>query len=1072
MAFIILVIFLLTGWTARITSEFAPDVGVSLWPHLIVIIAAIGLVLIFRRLAYGKLHIKQFSTGSATVTLDDKSVSYFDQYLDEIVYFFAISKCDIVIFEDIDRFNDSHIFETLRALNTLLNASPQIKRAIRFIYAIKDSIFDRIRLEAEGRKVEILETDDPAMADAMCANRTKFFDLVIPVVPFITHSNARDLVQQLFGKIEHHIDQELLDLVAQYVPDMRLLKNVRNEFIVFRDQIISGGGKQLDLNESGLFAMMLYKNTHLTDFESIRLGASKLDDLYRISRELVAANLKKLERECSDRYYQLERMKVMEKRSARLGDLLLAHIERTAISASPLGKRVANKISLSYDSSPISDAHLCSVDFWKSFTSADGNPVITQQMTTGHGLEFSRSSLSSALDDPLDAKSWDETDLEAWAEQIDRKQAEMVFLRSADFDDLVDNPKFLVLLEEDEQSFQEIARDRLGPGLAYELVRSGYVDRNFTLYTSIFHGDRVSAAAMNFIIHHVDRDQMDEYFELSADDVDAVIRERGNALGEPSLYKIAVLDHLLTADVDKADVVIRSLVGFGERQKEFFGAYLAAGEQRLKFVERFESFSPQALVRLVSQDNLDDASLLELTNSALNNLTETKQQTSDALSEYLASNYTQFTSLTSNTTAEQAERIGLVFTDANITVPRLKPLSPQVCLSFVSRNLYQITHENLTIAIDNPETVALDAISLANPTVYEYVLSKLPDYLDSIGKSATVNKNDQFITVIENVLEHDASHCGDVVKFAGRNCKISDLEEVSKWAWSALAADRRFPATFNNVSRYFDVYGFIDVYLANLLVDAKTITDVDGADETQKVQLAVALLAAKEHIPSSTMRVGLVACLNLGTYLDVSSVEPEQGEFFALLLSNDIIDDDVKSYERLKSMDWVTKRAFIQESKKFKSYMKPELVRPDLKAILDDETIDSEIKEVIVEQAADYSEGLEDESLRSLARFAIKRKSTLPDEVIQRLAQISNYPRHDIVQLLEPQLETIGLDQLLTILGTMGGEYKKLTEKGRERPKISNTEADQALLERLAREGIVSPYHSSGEITKVNKKQK
>ena len=275
------VIFLLTGWTAQISATFTALNDLGVWTHLIVWVVATTAVLLVRWLFYGKIRIKQLSAGAATVTLDDNAVSYFDQYLDEIVYFFDVSDRDVVIFEDIDRFNDSHIFETLRALNTLLNASPQIEKPIRFIYAIKDSIFDRIGLEAEGRKLEtgVLAIEDPAQAEAVRANRTKFFDLVIPVVPFITHRSARNLATRLLAEIEHKVEPELLDLAAQYVPDMRLLKNVRNEFIVFRDRIFSGDGEQLDLSETDLFAMMLYKSTHLTDFETIRLGKSNLDTL-------------------------------------------------------------------------------------------------------------------------------------------------------------------------------------------------------------------------------------------------------------------------------------------------------------------------------------------------------------------------------------------------------------------------------------------------------------------------------------------------------------------------------------------------------------------------------------------------------------------------------------------------------------------------------------------------------------------------------------------------------------------------------------------------------------------------
>ncbi|WP_202617735.1 hypothetical protein, partial [Escherichia coli] len=94
--------------------------------------------------------------------------------------------------------------------------------------------------------------------------------------------------------MEYEVAIELIDLAAQYVPDMRLLKNVRNEFVIFRDRIFSGDGEELNLNKTDLFAMVLYKNTHLTDFESIRLGKSKLDILYKVSREMVSENIKKL----------------------------------------------------------------------------------------------------------------------------------------------------------------------------------------------------------------------------------------------------------------------------------------------------------------------------------------------------------------------------------------------------------------------------------------------------------------------------------------------------------------------------------------------------------------------------------------------------------------------------------------------------------------------------------------------------------------------------------------------------------------------------------------------------------
>ena len=186
--FVTSVVFLLTGWSAQLAATFSPLVDIGFWVHPIILIAAAGTVIGFRWLTYGRIQIKQLTAGSATVTLDDKSVSYFDQYLDEIVHFFEVStRHDVVIFEDIDRFNNSHIFETLHSLNTLLNGAPQIKKKIRFIYAIKDSIFDKTVLEKQGRQLDpiIAEATDPAVAESIRANRTKF------LLCHLSHTKAR-----------------------------------------------------------------------------------------------------------------------------------------------------------------------------------------------------------------------------------------------------------------------------------------------------------------------------------------------------------------------------------------------------------------------------------------------------------------------------------------------------------------------------------------------------------------------------------------------------------------------------------------------------------------------------------------------------------------------------------------------------------------------------------------------------------------------------------------------------------------------------------------------------------------
>jgi hypothetical protein len=52
--------------------------------------------------------------GPASVTLADNSDSYFDKYLDDIIYFFEATKYEILIFENIDRFDEPHMASRLR----------------------------------------------------------------------------------------------------------------------------------------------------------------------------------------------------------------------------------------------------------------------------------------------------------------------------------------------------------------------------------------------------------------------------------------------------------------------------------------------------------------------------------------------------------------------------------------------------------------------------------------------------------------------------------------------------------------------------------------------------------------------------------------------------------------------------------------------------------------------------------------------------------------------------------------------------------------------------------------------
>lgn len=206
--------------------------------------------------------LRKLELDKATLEFEEKkNVSIMNRYLDEILYLFQENKYNVVIFEDIDRFENTHIFTKLRELNLILNQSEEIGRRIVFLYALKDDIF------------------------ANAEERTKFFDYIVPVIPFVNASNSGDLFRRKITGLripEVEVSSSFITDISAFVNDMRVLTNVVNEFDLYRNLL------DKKLKKEKLLAMILYKNLYPTDFSLLHqnkgvvyesfLSAEKLRD--------------------------------------------------------------------------------------------------------------------------------------------------------------------------------------------------------------------------------------------------------------------------------------------------------------------------------------------------------------------------------------------------------------------------------------------------------------------------------------------------------------------------------------------------------------------------------------------------------------------------------------------------------------------------------------------------------------------------------------------------------------------------------------------------------------------------
>lgn len=204
-----------------------------------------------------KVRLNKFAFLSGEVQLEKaESSSLLNNCMDEIVYFFSkLDNYRIVVFEDLDRLNTPEIFVKLREINKIVNNNLTESHPLRFIYAVRDDIFTG--------------------ADA----RTKFFDFIVPVIPFMDNGNAYSLLNSRMKPLLKDAE-ECLRGTAAYINDMRCLQNIVNEFRVFSQTV--------DNRESliNLYALVFYKNSFAHDYSLIDKKLSVLYSLVHDYRTL------------------------------------------------------------------------------------------------------------------------------------------------------------------------------------------------------------------------------------------------------------------------------------------------------------------------------------------------------------------------------------------------------------------------------------------------------------------------------------------------------------------------------------------------------------------------------------------------------------------------------------------------------------------------------------------------------------------------------------------------------------------------------------------------------------------
>lgn len=425
-----------------------------------------------RRIAGKGIEIELWQKGDESVL---------NKHIDEILYFFESTRYRTIVFEDIDRFNNVEIFTKLREINLLLNEAKQIckrKKPIRFIYALRDDLF--------GDRKE----------------KVKFFDFILPIVPVINASNSRDVLMdslvdlytengdKTIGCEKAKMFSDIVQDISPFLSDMRLVKNICNEFAIYKGQIP-------DCTDAPrLLGMVVFKNFFPKEFALLHSDEGVLVNLINSTAglaknrqmELVSAietrkkriiairdeefdDLRKL-----DLLYLGAFLKVLYPKETIVRNGYENHaIPEVAHNDNLFKLLMANKVIPSYHHLPLQ---------W-----SEVEKVVDPHHTYNERVDLVKDKISakvSTLEEENENDGKALTEIQGWS--LSKLAMEGLLTEEAIKDNLSDSSTV------SDSSVR----------LLFRLIASGYIDEQYKYYISIFHGNKTT------------RTRRDYFFEIDA----------------------------------------------------------------------------------------------------------------------------------------------------------------------------------------------------------------------------------------------------------------------------------------------------------------------------------------------------------------------------------------------------------------------------------------------------------------------------------------------------------------------------------------------------------------------------
>lgn len=709
---------------------------------------------------------------------DSETESSFDRYLNEVVYLFENCNVDVIVFEDLDRYEITLIFEKLREINYLVNKRDKNK-TLRFFYLIKDDIFTT-------------------------SDRSKFFDFIIPIIPIVDVSNASEKLSELLIKAElkNELGEHFISDLSFYINDMRLLTNIVNEYKIYSETIPVVEGYD---NRNHQFAMIVYKNLFPEDFHALQSGTGYVYSIFDYKNKL----REKRKNELKDEKEKI-RKKINEIQFQNL-----KNIDELNAIYFPLTQRL-----IRIDGEDIADDTprvdlikkvmnaTKSVTFFKDSTyhTFDVETAI-QEMNKNTEYVTRLQQMELLSTEKLNAEKEKFFKITKDIDLLDTKRLKSILANLSNEDEFWDT-----INENYNNKEKSIVNDRNYNLIKY-LIRNGYINEDYAVYSSYFYSTDLSVLDRNFILSVYN--SSDAFPEYKLDNPEKVLE-----MLNPESF--------LLRSVNNYDL-LNSIINNGRKDllKRWFTTLENSGKEGLEFVVKFwrlnmvnekliryiNAVFPHWLKLWVSNELITESEFadfifktVDFCESGILSTMNIENWLADkiSLNPVFLENHTQ----NMNKYCSELKTINIKFIDL-----RYENSNNKIVRFVYNNNMYKINIQNTTYLLSkfhrfdfNQRYYEICTFITKNQeaSISKYFLSNINDFMDLLTRFSKKKFRDEQNTIIFFLNLIDLSLDNKISYLKNSSNKVNDLSKIDFLElWPVILENNMLYNSWRNLCLYY-----------------------------------------------------------------------------------------------------------------------------------------------------------------------------------------------------------------------------------------------------------------------------